>query len=183
MSGSTTKRVFRFMLAWNDEKEQAWLEQQAREGWHVRTVRGYGYTLEKGPAAEVAYRLDVTPAARSDREEYLGLFRDAGWEHVGRRGLFHVFRKPVVPGETMEIHTDPQSRVAAYQRVVAFAGLMVVAMMLQLSATLLNGRTARPLDVVILGMQVLLVACFSYGTVRMLLLISRVRNTQPHRRT
>jgi hypothetical protein len=175
MSGSATKRVFRLMMAWNDEKEQAWLQQQAREGWHVRAVHAYGYTFEKAPAAEVAYRFDVTPRDRGDRAEYLGLFRDAGWEHLGRRGLWHVFRKPVVPGETMEIHTDPRSRAEVYQRVAGFLGLMAVAMILQLTATLMR-NPARTIELVMLVAQALLAGWFSYATVRTLLVVSRLRH-------
>lgn len=167
------KRVFRVMLAWNDQKEQRWLSEQARAGWHVERMGLVGYTLIKGTPAEIAYRLDVGPP-RGDRTEYLGLFRDAGWEHVGCRGIWHLFRKPVVDGDVPEIHTDPESRIAMYRRLLGISTLMMLAMVLQIPGGLshVDGSTARW---VMLGVQVLLASTFAYGTLRMMLAINRLR--------
>ena len=30
-----TRTVVRMLMAWNDEKEQRWLEEQERSGWHL----------------------------------------------------------------------------------------------------------------------------------------------------
>jgi len=122
----TTKTVFRMLMAWNDEKEERWLSEQARSGWHLKEVRGFGYTLERAAPAEVAYRLDFHRGPREDRQEYLTLFRDAGWEALGSRGHWYYFRRAVVDGKVPEIYTDPESRIAKYRQVMALMGVMLV---------------------------------------------------------
>jgi hypothetical protein len=119
-SAVNARNVVRFFLPWRDEAEGSWLEQQERSGWHLEAVRPWGYRLVRGAPAEVAYRLDMVPPRRSDRPEYFGLFRDAGWEHVGCRGLWQVFRKPVVDGVIPEIHTDSASRIGTSRRLIGF---------------------------------------------------------------
>lgn len=121
----TTKTVIRMLWPWNDEKEERWLAEQERSGWHLKAVRGFGYTFEKASPSDVAYRMDFGPQVRKDMDEYLGLFQDSGWEHVGNRGQWHYFRHGVVDGQVPEIYTDPASRVTKYQRVMAMLGVLL----------------------------------------------------------
>lgn len=122
----STKTVVRMLMPWNDEKEERWLAEQERSGWHLKAVRGFGYTFERASPADVAYRLDFHAGHRSDLQEYLALFKDSGWEHAGTLGHWHYFRQGVVDGKVPEIYTDPESRVAKYKRVIALMGVMLV---------------------------------------------------------
>ena len=128
------------LLPWNDEKEGRWLAEQERSGWHLKTVGCFGgYVFERAAPADVAYRLDFGPSRLHDRSEYFGLFRDAGWEHLGHRGLWQYFRKVAVDGQAPEIYTDPQSRIAMYRRVSAIMGAMVAVMASQVGSTVSRG--------------------------------------------
>ena len=35
---TTTRRVWKLFWAWDDEREEAWLAQMVREGWHLLAV-------------------------------------------------------------------------------------------------------------------------------------------------
>jgi hypothetical protein len=166
-------------MAWNDEKEERWLSEQERSGWHLKVVRCFGYTLERATPADVAYRLDVGPSARHDREEYFGLFRDAGWEHVGTRGLWHIFRKPVVNGQVPEIYTDPESRLAKYRRLMALMGVFLAVLATQTAPRVAgNGQSAIARYPAILIVQVLAMAVFVYGITRLALVIRKLKRSQ-----
>jgi hypothetical protein len=182
MSGqSETKTVFRLLLAWNDQREERWLSQQQRAGWSLKKVRCFGYTFEAAAPGDVAYRLDLSPPRFHDRAEYFGLFRDAGWEHVGARGPWQIFRKDAVDGKAPEIHTDPQSRIAMYKRLLGLSVIMLSVMISQLAPRLASaeeGGSAVARFPVIFGLQLLVAAGFSYGIVRLLLAISRVKRNQ-----
>jgi|WetSurMetagenome_2_1015567.scaffolds.fasta_scaffold08944_8 hypothetical protein len=177
----TTKRVFRMMMAWNDQKEERWLSDQAKSGWHMTSVNAFGYTFERGAPADVAYRFDWGPGCRRDQSEYLGIFRDSGWEYMGRRGRWNIFRKPVVGGVVPEIYTDPQSRIRMYQRVIgflcAFFAIMVGQMVPQIS------REASPANLGrfpwVMTIYCVLTAFFLYGIVRMVFVIRRLRRSAP----
>lgn len=174
---NTTKTVVRALLAWNDEKEERWLAEQERCGWHLKAVRCFGYTFEKATPADVAYRLDLGPSARRDRGEYFGLFQDAGWEHVGARGLWQYFRKPVVDGQVQEIYTDPESRIAKYRRVIALLVVMLSVLVTQTAPRLATGPSSASLAryPAILVLQILLIAVLAYGIVRLLMVISKLK--------
>ncbi len=179
-SGKQTKTVVRLLMAWNDEREERWLAEQERSGWHLKAVRCFGYTFERAAAAEVAYRLDFGPSVRHDRGEYFGLFRDAGWEHVGKRGLWQYFRKAVVDGQAPEIYTDPQSRIGKYRRLVALLGALFAVVLSQTAPRLAaEGQSGSALAryPAFLFLQLFLIAVFAYGIVRLLLVISRLKRT------
>lgn len=178
-----TKTVFRVLMPWNDQKEERWLAEQERSGWHLKCVRPFGYTLERGAPAEVAYRLDYQPLARRNREEYLALFFDAGWEHVSTRGEWHLFRKGIVDGQVPEIYTDPQSRIAMYRRVIGFSAVMLAAMAANVTRDLTAYAQATSalsrFDFVLITVMVVCVAGLTYDIVRLLLVISRLKKAKP----
>jgi hypothetical protein len=92
----------------------------ALEGWHFKSVTFPGnYTFEKGELRNDFYRLDFL-ANYKDKENYLKLFEDSGWSHVGEYGSWQYFRKTAVEGETLEIFTDNESKIKKYSRVMMF---------------------------------------------------------------
>jgi len=115
----TTLTTFRWFWAWDDGKEEAWLGEMARQGWHLREIQLLNrYTFESGAPGEVAYRLDFMTDSK-DKQNYLQLFRDAGWEHVLEYGSWQYFRKTAQAGEAPEIFTDNESKARKYQRILA----------------------------------------------------------------
>jgi hypothetical protein len=128
-STAGTKRVFRIFWAWEDERQEKWFEAMARGGWHLKRPGALWFRFEQGPPAEVAYRIDY-PGSRTvgkgDRQEYLALFRDSGWEFVGESAGWYTFRKPIGEGPAPEIFTDSESRIAKYKRILAFLGLIAL---------------------------------------------------------
>jgi hypothetical protein len=115
-----TTRQFHWFWAWEDEKEEAYLREMALGGWHFKSVTFPGYyTFEKGEPRDDFYRLDFL-ANYKDKENYLQLFEDAGWSHVGEYGSWQYFRKTAVGEETPEIFTDNDSKVKKYGRVMMF---------------------------------------------------------------
>ena len=58
-------------------------------------------------------------------EEYLQLFVDAGWEHLGTMGGWQYFRKETAEGERPEIYTDKDSKIYKYQRVLLFLAIFL----------------------------------------------------------
>lgn len=121
-NGAATKKVFRWFWAWNDEKEEQWLGEMARSGWHLVSFSLSGYTFAHGEPGEWVYRTDFQNAStlpRKDLGEYVGLFRDAGWEHVAEYSGWHYFRTRADGTHSTEIFTDTESRIAKYRPLMA----------------------------------------------------------------
>jgi hypothetical protein len=160
-----TKRVFRLFFVWQDEAEERWLEQQEREGW--RLVRpGPLYRFEQSAPAEVRYRLDYRSRMPGGQQEYLDLFRDAGWQWVGRFGGWQYFRagSPEAP----EIFTDVSSKMQKYKQLLA---LLMVVLLVNL---ILLTRHVHTMEWV-RGVQFALLVTLSYGMVRIMRRLRQVR--------
>jgi hypothetical protein len=118
---STTCTKFRWFWAWQDHREEEWLGGMSREGWHLESFSLPGvYHFRKGEPKHYVYRLDFQTSPMKDREAYLQLFRDAGWEHMGNMAAWEYFRKEAPLGEEPEIFTDPESKIKKYQRIIGF---------------------------------------------------------------
>jgi hypothetical protein len=132
----TTQTKTKWFWPWQDEKEEAWLEALSAEGWHLSSVALMGrYTFNKGEARSYHYRLDYMLLNKGKRAEYLQIFQDSGWEHIGEMSNWQYWRKPVAPGETVEIFTDNESKIKKYQRILFFM-IFILALMVFLSRSL-----------------------------------------------
>lgn len=122
----TLIRKSKWFWHWEDDKEEAWLGQMAKQGLHLVTPSVFGqYYFTRGEPRDVAYRLDFVQSNKKD-EAYFQLFRDAGWEHVGEMMGWQYWRKEVKPGETAEIFTDVESKVRKYQRLLGFLAIIAL---------------------------------------------------------
>lgn len=113
---SETKHVWKAFMSWEDEKEARWLEQMARDGWHLMNG-GIRFQFERGAPADIRYCLDYRDAGKN-KGEYFGLFADSGWEHVSDYCSWHYFRSPVA-SHAPDIYTNVATRVDMYRRLIA----------------------------------------------------------------
>lgn len=128
------KTAWRWFWPWEDDKEGHWLEQMASQGWHWR--QGIiCYKFDRGEPTQLRYRLDYH-TNRKDMDEYLSIFRDAGWERVREYSGWQYFRTsdPAAP----EVFTDAASRIAKYQRLLGFLLLVMMPLLLCNLPTLIN---------------------------------------------
>jgi hypothetical protein len=134
-----TLKKTRWFWPWQDEKEEAWLESMSAEGYHLRQVGLMGrYTFEQGSPRAYTYRLDYLLLDKNKRADYLQMFTDAGWEHIGEMSNWQYWRKANLDGEAEEIFSDNESKVKKYQRLLLFMGFML-ALLLFLGRTMLSG--------------------------------------------
>ena len=169
---NTIIRKFKWFWGWADEKEEAWLGEMARQGWHLRElVFPTVYEFEQGEPKEVAYRLDYNAIGRKERENYLQLFADAGWEHVGEVSGWHYFRKEVQPGETLEIFTDNESKIEKYKRLLAFLVVLLPVYILTVKNVFEYEGSGLWLVIQIISLSILILL-----TVAVIKIIQRVRN-------
>jgi hypothetical protein len=115
MNGETVVR-YKFHFVWQDEKEESWLREMAREGLHLVKANPFcRYVFRRGAPADIAYRLDYRRRARKDAD-YYQLFQDAGWEHVLSCMGWQYWRK-AADGSDPQIFTDAASKADRMRRV------------------------------------------------------------------
>jgi Protein of unknown function (DUF2812) len=120
MNVTTLKRL-NWFWPWQDEKEEAWLEEMSQVGWHLKSMQlPCVYYFNKGEPGRFTYRLDYMPADKAKNQEYLQIFLDAGWEYIGEMSNWRYWRKLSLTGEPHEIFTDVESKLRKYRRLLAY---------------------------------------------------------------
>ncbi|MGZ5199766.1 MAG: DUF2812 domain-containing protein [Telluria sp.] len=115
MSGDTVVR-YKVHFVWQDDREERWLRDMARQGLHLVTASPFcRYVFRRGAPADIAYRLDYVRNARRD-PGYYQLFQDAGWDHVLSCMGWQYWRKSA-DGTEPEIFTDGASKADRLRRV------------------------------------------------------------------
>ena len=105
---------------WQDQEEEKWLETQSQKGLHLVKPSLFGrYTFEQGEHIHYIYRLDFHSDVQKDRDAYIQIFEDTGWEYLGEKS-WQYFRKAFHEGEPTEIFTDTQSKIKKYERLLGY---------------------------------------------------------------
>jgi hypothetical protein len=95
---SPTINRFRWFWAWQDDKEEAWLESMSQEGRHLEAVRiPCLYTFSSGEPRRSTYRLDYMSMKKTQFPDYVQIFQDVGWEYIGEMSNWRYWRKLAAP--------------------------------------------------------------------------------------
>ncbi len=114
-----TKTVFKFFSIPQYRQEEEFLSNMSEKGWKFSraTLPGF-YHFEKTEPGQVTYRLDYNQEGISNKDEYIQMFSDCGWEYVCDFVGYSYFRKAGVAGkEKDEIFCDDESRLDMMKRV------------------------------------------------------------------
>ena len=120
-----TYRKAKWFWPWQDNKEEAWLEQMSKQGMHLKRADLFAqYEFIQGQPQDYTYRLDFQDSLKpKNKDAYIRLFTDSGWEHLCQMGGWQYFRKLVQTGESSEIYTDTESKIQKYNRFMTWFGL------------------------------------------------------------
>lgn len=114
------KTEFRFFTIFQWKEEEKYLREQHKNGWEFISFTFIGfYHFKKCEPADVVYQLDYNPESVTNKDEYLQMFRDCGWEYLQNAFGYSYFRKPVaeMDGSEEEIFCDDDSRLDMMKRV------------------------------------------------------------------
>ena len=115
------KTLFRFFTLFEYEEEEAFLEEQHKNGWKIISYKLPGfYKFEKCEPEDMTYRIDFTNENGSKNPEYRQMFADNGWEFLWSVNGFSIFRKPLATnntGNSNEIFSDNSSKLQMLQKI------------------------------------------------------------------
>lgn len=115
-----TKTEFKLFTVPEWEKEEQYLREQHKNGWKFVNVNFIGlYHFVKCDPRDVIYQLDYNPESTTQKEEYIQMFRDCGWEYLQNFFGYSYFRKAAseMDGEEEKIFCDDASRLDMIKRV------------------------------------------------------------------
>src|SRR5690625_1824528 len=102
------KRVIKFYS--NYEKEEAWLNKMAAQGWHCVDYIFGRYTFEKGKPGEYIYRLQLIEHhyTHAKSADYLEFLEETGVEFIASHIRWVYLRKKAEDGP-FELFSDKES--------------------------------------------------------------------------
>lgn len=117
---NSKKTILRVFTIADYEEEEEWLHNQHKNGWKLlKMIPPCFYIFEKCAPEDVAYRLDYKN--NTETGNYFQIFRDYGWEYIGRCVGWLYFRKPSSETDSErdgEIFSDNESRIDMIDHVI-----------------------------------------------------------------
>lgn len=125
-----TKTEFRFFSIPEWKKEERYLREEHKNGWKFVKVNGLClYHFQKCEPRDMVYQLDYNPDSTLQKDEYIQIFRDCGWEYLQNYAGYSYFRKAASEMDTAEeIFCDDTSRLDMMKRI--FKGRMIPLLMI-----------------------------------------------------
>lgn len=131
------KVMHRLFMAWQHEKEEAWLNEMAETGWNLVDTSLCRYVFEEGTPGEYQYRLELLEHGAKSQEgmDYIQFMEDTGVEHIATWfNGWAFFRKKVADGP-FEVFSDIDSKIKHFRRIER---VLTVALLLELFAGFLQ---------------------------------------------
>jgi hypothetical protein len=112
------------------EKEEAWLNSMAAEGWELRHYTWMRYAFDQGVPGRYTYRIQLLADSWASQKsrDYLAFMRDAGIEVVSTYANWVYFRKKTADGP-FEVFSDLDSRIAHHRRVGTMFSAVLAALL------------------------------------------------------
>ncbi|OMP66016.1 DUF2812 domain-containing protein [Domibacillus epiphyticus] len=155
-------KKFKLFLASNVEKEAEWLTDMSKKGLHFKKYRFGFYFFDENHDESYVYQIDFRETKKENREDYLQLYEDSGWEYVDSFiNIFHYFRTPADKPHIKKIYSDRESTKEAFQRMFRFYIWLFIIMTVAQINLVINWRGLH-LQFLQLGIYVIGVAIYTY---------------------
>lgn len=103
---SYIRKIRKFSLIWDFEKEEDWLNEMSQNGWSLASVGLGTYSFIKADPGEYTIRLHM----HSKDDEYLDIMRGSGAEYIGRIGSWVYFKRRAEL-ESFDVFSDLDSKL------------------------------------------------------------------------
>lgn len=124
-------KKWKFFNIFEYDLEEEFLRDMHKKGYAYEKMTGLGrYSFEKVEPEDYIYKLDYPGEFRiaSDKEDYLQIFKDSGWEYLGDNFEYTYFRKKAKEDVNLDIFSDEESKKFLLERIfkTRFMPLMMI---------------------------------------------------------
>lgn len=115
-----TKTEFRYFTVMNYKQEEAYLRKMHNNGWALsRIIPPCVYRFTECTPEDVVYQLDYNTDDSKNKDAYVQMFKDFGWDYLLDCMSYSYFKKPVAQMTgSEEIFCDNTSRLDMMKRVL-----------------------------------------------------------------
>lgn len=153
MRQQETKRVWRFFTVADYEKEEQYINEMAREGWHLTAVGFCRYVFRRGEPGAYTYKLDMVERTASDevKESYFNFLTECDIRIVGEFKEWLYLQKSAQTGP-FDMKEDTYAKLRHLNKIYSFSIRMVCrlirffALMVVVALVLLSTSNWAPLN-------------------------------------
>ncbi len=112
------KRITKIRFYLDYEKEERWINEMCKQGWHLVKF-GVGYfKFEQGKPSEYIYRNEMLTdlGKKANSKEYIQFLKETGVELVAKFATWAYFRKKIEDGP-FELYSDTSSKIQYLNRI------------------------------------------------------------------
>lgn len=115
----TVKKTF---FVWGEQKEKAFLEKMAKDGYKLVKVKFNKYYFDDDSPKDVVYQFDFKGIENKiSEDEYLSFYEDTGWTLNANYGGWYYFSKEIEEGKPIPtIYSDNSTKKQKYRRLLIF---------------------------------------------------------------
>ena len=183
-----TIREFHYWVLSEYEQEEEYLRRMHNQGWKLAQIDLPGfYTFERCQPEDVVYKLDFRSLRGEDKEAFLSMYREYGWEYLQDLNDYSYFRKSAANAspEDLEIFSDDESRLDMVKRILRWrmAPILIMGLLCLLPSLIRTfGETvSNGWEIALLVLFVLLVLAWLYVMIRCLAGFCRLRKKYSHK--
>lgn len=113
-------KKFRIFNIFQYDLEEEFLREMHRQGYAFEKISGiFIYNFKRVEAEDVVYKLDYPGVFRNvtDKDDYIQMFEDDGWEYLGENFEYTYFRKKTKDGINLDIFSDEESKRTVLERI------------------------------------------------------------------
>lgn len=177
MSEKNIKITGSFYISAEYEHEEQYLSEMHKKGWKFKKDNGVWLTFEKCEPEDAVYKIDFRDEIK-DKDSYIKMFEDYGWEYVSETYGFYFFRKKAVgiSPEDLEIFSDNESKLEMLKRIIFRYQLPLFAsFMLSMTTTLYIIKNPDPVAVAIIILFCILFVLYIYILIRSFISYSKLK--------
>ncbi|HFR3538027.1 DUF2812 domain-containing protein [Streptococcus iners] len=151
-----TKTECKVFFITDFSQQASYLSEMHQQGWKLVKISWlFFYHFEKCQPEEVVYQVDFKESKNKDRDSYLRMYEDYGWELVVSCQNFNIFRKPAKMGE-LELYGDRESKVEFVKTIFQRRYLLSLGLYFILLGTNMRSHPAFVLGISIIYIPLLL---------------------------
>jgi len=119
-------KSLRFFFIWQDDKEEAWLNNLSTKGQRLDSVSfPFTYHFSSDSSKRYIHHLNTLKGPETSAEAFKETFQKFGWKHIGRMNGWHYFQKEAASGDEPVLDWSKKTKADKYQGyMMALVGLL-----------------------------------------------------------
>lgn len=134
MTSNNLKKEFHYFVLTDYEIEEEYLRKMHNDGFKFVKVTLPGfYYFEECEPEDVVYKLDFNTKTIAEKQDFIQMYEDYGWEYIQDMNDYSYFRKKVSEAEgenDLEVFSDVESKYEMLKRIFMNRMLPIAAIFL-----------------------------------------------------